>query len=92
MNESGASEEEAREYIRFLISATWKQMNKERVVDYPFSKTFVRIAMNLGRMAQCMYQHGDGHGHSNSQTKDRIRALLFEPISLSQNQNHKPGR
>ena len=26
MNETGASEEDAREYIRCLISATWKKM------------------------------------------------------------------
>lgn len=37
MNEIGASKEEARKYIRFLISETWKHMNDERVMDYPFS-------------------------------------------------------
>ncbi|CDP15198.1 unnamed protein product [Coffea canephora] len=83
MNESGASEEEAREHTRFLIGEAWKQMNKERVADSPFSQTFIGMAMNLGRMAQCMYQYGDGHGSSNSQTKDRIRALLLDPVGLS---------
>ncbi|KAL3515888.1 hypothetical protein ACH5RR_022790 [Cinchona calisaya] len=82
MTEHGASEEVAREYTRCLIGEIWKQMNKERAADSPFTKTFVKMAMNLGRMAQCMYQHGDGHGHSNSHTKNRIQSLLFEPIGL----------
>ncbi|KAL3538331.1 hypothetical protein ACH5RR_001697 [Cinchona calisaya] len=86
MNEAGVSEEEAREYIKYLIGETWKRMNKERLANSPFSQTFIEIAMNLGRMAQCMYQHGDGHGHSNFHTKERIRKLLFEPIGHSYTQ------
>jgi hypothetical protein len=29
MNENGATEEDARKYIRFLISTMWKKMNEE---------------------------------------------------------------
>ncbi|KAF8408702.1 hypothetical protein HHK36_004766 [Tetracentron sinense] len=50
MNETSASEEEAREHIRGLISDTWKKMNEDRVADSPFSQTFIGIAMNLARM------------------------------------------
>ncbi|KAI5658391.1 hypothetical protein M9H77_27184 [Catharanthus roseus] len=82
MKENGASEEEARKYIRSLISKTWKEMNKEVAKETPFSQTFIGIAMNLGRMAQCMYQNGDGHGHPDTITRERILALLFEPIQL----------
>ncbi|KAK7853612.1 myrcene synthase [Quercus suber] len=80
MNETGASEEEAREHIRFLISATWKKMNEDRAASSPFSETFIEIALNLARMAQCMYQHGDGHGAGNHETKDRVFSLLIQPI------------
>ncbi|KAF8409446.1 hypothetical protein HHK36_005522 [Tetracentron sinense] len=83
MNETSASEEEAREHIRGLISDTWKKMNEDRVADSPFSQTFIGIAMNLARMAQCMYQYGDGHGIQDRETKDRVLALLVEPIPLS---------
>lgn len=84
MKESGASEEEARQYIKFLIGEVWKEMNEEGgVKECPnFSRTFVETAMNLGRMAQCMYQNGDGHGHQDSITTQRILALLFRPIPL----------
>lgn len=81
MNETKASEEEARQHIRILISQTWKKLNEaHELAAHPFPKIFVTCAMNLARMAQCMYQHGDGHGSNNSTTKNHIMALLFESI------------
>ncbi|KAK4438098.1 (-)-alpha-terpineol synthase [Sesamum alatum] len=48
MNESGATKEEAREYIRFVIGETWKKMNEEAfAVNSPFPQDFVRIATDL---------------------------------------------
>ncbi|KAL5568181.1 hypothetical protein UlMin_024756 [Ulmus minor] len=81
MHQSGASEEEARKHMKFLIGETWKQMNQDRVTNSPFCKVFIEIATNLGRMAQCMYQHGDGHGVQDRETKDRVSSLLINPIS-----------
>ncbi|KAI3445260.1 hypothetical protein Pfo_001925 [Paulownia fortunei] len=80
MNETGAHREEARDYVRFLIHETWKNMNEEVVADSPFQQNFVESAVDLGRMAQYMYQHGDGHGIQYPQMKDRISSLLFDPI------------
>ncbi|KAG2709342.1 hypothetical protein I3843_05G213000 [Carya illinoinensis] len=82
MNDTGISEEDAQKYIRSLINATWKKFNKERTVTSPFSKMYIEIAMNLARMAQCMYQYGDGHGSAEYETKDRVLALLIHPIPL----------
>lgn len=72
MNETGASEADAREYIKYLISATWKKMNEDRVASSPFSQIYIEIALNLARTAQCIYQHGDGYGAGNRETKDRV--------------------
>ncbi|KAG6425110.1 hypothetical protein SASPL_115534 [Salvia splendens] len=80
MKESGASVEEAREHARFLIWKSWKRMNEERVTDSHFSKEFIKKAVDLGRMAQYMYQLGDGHGIQNPLIKDRISSLFFKPI------------
>ncbi|KAM7505543.1 hypothetical protein LguiB_004447 [Lonicera macranthoides] len=83
MRETGASEEKAREHIHYLISDTWKKMNGDRVVeDSPFNQIFVQTALNMARMGQCMYQHGDGHGNEYVDTKDRVISLIIEPISL----------
>ncbi|XVF61827.1 hypothetical protein PTKIN_Ptkin08bG0162100 [Pterospermum kingtungense] len=76
MHETGCSEEEARQHIRKLIDATWKKMNEDLAAPSPFNQ----IAMNLARMAQCMYQHGDGHGVEHQETKDRVLLLLASPI------------
>ena len=81
MNETGATKEDAREYIRCLISETWKKMNEEQALSSPFNQTFFETAMNLSRMAQCMYQHGEyGHGIGDRETKDCILSLLIKPI------------
>ena len=50
----------------------------------PFPETIIGIEMNLARMAQCMYQHGDGYGIEYGETEDRVLSLLVEPVpSLS---------
>ncbi|KAL7098970.1 hypothetical protein ACP275_09G052700 [Erythranthe tilingii] len=73
------------ESVRCLIKETWKEMNEDlRVIaDSPlFERDFVRSAVDLGRMAQYMYQHGDGHGIQFPQMKERIISLLFEPFCV----------
>ncbi|GER42088.1 limonene synthase [Striga asiatica] len=83
MNETGASVDKAQAYVRFLIHETWKEMNEERVLaSCAFQKEFVKAALELGRMAQYMYQYGDGHGMHFPQMEDRISSLLFEPMKL----------
>ncbi|KAG8482921.1 hypothetical protein CXB51_024326 [Gossypium anomalum] len=82
MNESGASEEEARDHIRKLIDAAWKKMNEDQMAKSPFSHTFIEVAMNLARISLLMYQNGDGHAIEDKETKDRVLSLFVNPISL----------
>ncbi|XP_065873531.1 terpene synthase 10-like isoform X1 [Euphorbia lathyris] len=83
MNESGASEDEARQYIQCLISETWKKMTKQGCIESPLlSKAFIGIAMDLARMAQCAYQHGDGYGIPDGETKDHVLSILVQPIPI----------
>ncbi|KAL8245272.1 hypothetical protein R6Q59_011530 [Mikania micrantha] len=80
MHESGATEDEARRYIKSLIMESWKKLNKERAsAKSEFLKEFIDYAMDMGRMAQFMYRKGDGHGHPNV-TKFHVLSLLFNPI------------
>lgn len=39
-----------------------KKMNKEILMDTHFSQDFIRTIMNGARIAQYIYQYGDGHG------------------------------
>ncbi|KAL8537689.1 hypothetical protein ACS0TY_012723 [Phlomoides rotata] len=51
MNESCGTREEARECVKGMTWETWKEMNAERVADSGFSQDFMRIAVDLGRIA-----------------------------------------
>ncbi|KAL4595818.1 hypothetical protein ACB092_12G119200 [Castanea dentata] len=83
MNETGASEKDAREYVKSLISIAWKKVNEERVASSPFCQTFIEITMNLARMGHFMYQYGDGFGVADQKTKDSVLSLLIQPIPHS---------
>uniref|UniRef100_A0A5B7B6Z2 Terpene synthase metal-binding domain-containing protein n=1 Tax=Davidia involucrata TaxID=16924 RepID=A0A5B7B6Z2_DAVIN len=82
MRDTGLSEEHARVYIRGLIDDTWKKMNEDGVANSPFAKPFVETVFNLARIAQCTYQHGDGHGAPDIRSKNRVSSLIIEPIKL----------
>jgi len=79
MNETGASEVEAHEYVKSMICTEWKKMNKE-AHNSSFSQSFIDIAINYGRMALFMYQHGDGHTVQDTGMQNRIMSLIFRPI------------
>ncbi|XP_019155649.1 PREDICTED: terpene synthase 10-like [Ipomoea nil] len=88
MGEAKVSANDARDFIDLEMNEIWKKMNKVRIEGgSPFSGTFIEAAMNIARMAQCMYQHGDGHGinSKNFETQTHIQTLLFEPIPLINN-------
>ena len=83
MHETRVSEEVARNYIQYLCGLTWKKMNKDRVAKPPLSnETLIGIAINFARMGQCCYQHGDGLGNTNRETKDRVLSLLIQSFPL----------
>lgn len=81
MNETGASEVEAREYIKSMIFTLWKKMNKETHTS-SFSEGFKDSIINLTRMSLCMYQHGDGHTIQDSQIQNHVMLLIFKNIPI----------
>ncbi|XXG83142.1 hypothetical protein AAC387_Pa10g0967 [Persea americana] len=84
MYEAGVSESVARDHIKYLIAEAWKKMNECLVHDTPFLQPLINAGINLARMAHCMYEHGDGHGHgfSNELDKKRVSLLLAEPFKF----------
>lgn len=82
MHESGVSEDAAREHIRRLIRGNWRAINGDRSFTSCFEKNLKMIAINIPRMAHCMYQYGDGYGKPDGVIEDRIRSLLIEPILM----------
>ncbi|CAH9107726.1 unnamed protein product [Cuscuta europaea] len=82
MNSAGVSMNDAQENINLQIDEAWKKMNKIGFEDKPFSKRSIEVAMNVARVAQFMYQYGDGHGIKTCETQTRMQSILFEPIPL----------
>ncbi|URD96744.1 Myrcene synthase, chloroplastic [Musa troglodytarum] len=72
MHESGVSEDAAREHIRRLIRGNWKAINGDRSFTSGFEENLKMMAINIPRMAQCVYQYGDGYGKPIGIIEDRI--------------------
>ena len=81
MKDRNASEEEARDHVRFLIGEAWKEMNTEVAAGCPFPNDLVAAAANLGRAAQFIYLDGDGHGAQHSGIHQQMSGLLFQPYT-----------
>ncbi|RDX62600.1 Isoprene synthase, chloroplastic, partial [Mucuna pruriens] len=82
LHETGLSKENAYEYYKTLIEKEWQILNKYLVMDSIFPKSFVKVAINLARISQYIYQYGDGYGRQNNISKSRIKSLLVDPIQL----------
>ncbi|XP_064959244.1 monoterpene synthase 8, chloroplastic-like [Musa acuminata AAA Group] len=82
MHETGVSENIARGHIRGLIKGNWRAINGDRSFTSPFEENLKMMAINIPRMAQCIYQYGDGYGKPDGVIEDRIRSLLIEPILM----------
>ncbi|XP_051125721.1 trans-alpha-bergamotene synthase-like isoform X2 [Andrographis paniculata] len=94
MRETGCSEEEARRHIKQLIEVALKKMNKEIVMEKGVRNNennnyltevdhrFCKSAMNLARIALCVYQFGDGDGMGapHGETKRNLISLVVDPI------------
>ncbi|GMN58876.1 hypothetical protein TIFTF001_027973 [Ficus carica] len=77
MQETGATEDEARQHIKSFIDQTWKQMNTDRTENSPFSRTSIDIVVNLARITMWMYENRDGFGVQNHGITKDIASLLF---------------
>lgn len=80
MNENGVSEVDAQRHVNNLICKTWKKLNKEVSISSDNSRSFILVAVNLARMALCMYKHGDGHSIQDDGIKSLMISLFFQPI------------
>ena len=82
MHENGVTEAIACEQISEMVTSTWKKLNGDRIANSSFVKSFKKVALNIPRMSQCIYQNGDGYGEPGGKTKDQIFFLLIDSIPL----------
>ncbi|KAL4183732.1 hypothetical protein AMTRI_Chr11g99770 [Amborella trichopoda] len=82
MQESGASDEQARDQIKELLTLSWKNLYKKCFKLSHLPKTFINAATNITRCYQFMNQHGDGFGAANSRHIEAVKSLLINPIPI----------
>ncbi|OAY75917.1 Terpene synthase 10 [Ananas comosus] len=82
MHHEGVTEAAARERIKELIYDCWKKLNGACLADSTFNEYFTALVVKGSRTAHCFYQHGDGYGSPEGETKDRVISLLIEPVQL----------
>ncbi|KAJ8461498.1 hypothetical protein OPV22_034424 [Ensete ventricosum] len=82
MHERNVSEDVAREKVRELIRVNWRGLNGDRSSSSPLEEYFKSVALNIPRMAQFVYQHGDGYGMPDGEIKTQVELLFIQPIQL----------
>ncbi|XP_039173290.1 monoterpene synthase-like [Eucalyptus grandis] len=84
MNETGASEEAAREHIMHMVREAWKWMNRAVFEDYriPRLGPFLGACVNTARICHTFYGCGDGFGQPSNDTKDYLASAIYEPVPL----------
>jgi hypothetical protein len=81
MRDKSVTESVARQEIKELILKYWTMLNGEVVGHSAFEKYINNVALNVSRMAQRIFQLGDGYGKPDSDTKDLVTSILLEPIN-----------
>ena len=82
MKEVNVSEEISRKHIKGMIDKTWKTINGHCIAPSPLLQPIVNIIINIARVAQWVYQYGDGLGIPDRETKAQILSLLIEPLEI----------
>ncbi|CAK7338313.1 unnamed protein product [Dovyalis caffra] len=80
MYETGASEEEARQQIRYLLNEAWKKMNRDLFSNPLFSQTFIRVVLGMAQLTSCIYPDGEEYDDVLLKSTDMAKSLFFEPI------------
>ncbi|XP_078160847.1 monoterpene synthase 8, chloroplastic-like [Carex rostrata] len=81
MRDKSVTESVARQEIMEMILKYWTSLNGEVYGNSAFEKYFKNVALNIPRMAQRVYQYGDGYGKPCTDMKNLVISILFEPIN-----------
>ncbi|XP_058100953.1 (-)-germacrene D synthase-like [Magnolia sinica] len=82
MKEHGVSEEEACTKLREMIAMGWKDINKACLRPTVIPLPLLLRGTNLPRVIEDLYIHGDGYTHSKHETKEKVIALLVDPVPI----------
>lgn len=78
--ESGASEEEACEYISRKVEDAWKVINRESLRPTAVPFPLIMPAINLARMCEVLYSVNDGFTHAEGDMKSYMKSFFVHPM------------
>lgn len=73
--------EEAIEKLNRIIASSWKDINEECMKPMPVSRDFLLPIVNIARLVEVTYIHGDGYTFPE-QFKDAITNLFINKIHI----------
>ncbi|XP_058100966.1 (-)-germacrene D synthase-like [Magnolia sinica] len=82
MKEHGVSEEEAYTKLREMIAMGWKDINKACLGPTLIPLPLLVRGTNLPRVIEGLHIHGDGYTHSKHEMKEKVIAVLVDPIPI----------
>ncbi|KAI3456387.1 hypothetical protein Pfo_013050 [Paulownia fortunei] len=82
MREANVTEEEGRDHIRNIITDSWKKINGLFITSPHPQQPMIRYIVNTARVANFIYQNGDGFGVQDRETRDQVLSCLIEPLPL----------
>ncbi|KAL9251662.1 Quinolinate synthase, chloroplastic-like protein [Drosera capensis] len=81
IHETGASMEDARKHMEWVIEENWKKFNEVAYSDSPpFSKAFLELMANFPRCCTPMYSRGDGLGNLDDKVISYLMEMLLQPV------------
>nr|AHI50307.1 ocimene synthase [Erythranthe cardinalis] len=83
MKDANVTEEEARDHTRNIITSSWKKINGIFINTTPHSQQqMIKYIVNTARVANFIYQNGDGFGVQDGETRQQVLSCLIEPLPL----------
>ncbi|KAK9062689.1 hypothetical protein SSX86_019878 [Deinandra increscens subsp. villosa] len=73
-------EEEGRKEILELIYGLWEDLNVELVTPNAILLPIIKVALNMSRASQVIYQHYDDSYLSS--VENHVQSLFFEPVDI----------
>ncbi|KAL5802601.1 hypothetical protein ACOSQ4_030906 [Xanthoceras sorbifolium] len=82
MKQHGATEEEACNELRKLVTNAWKDMNEECLLPTAVPMPLLMRVLNLARVIDVMYKDHDCYRHASAIMKDHVSSLLINPVTF----------
>ncbi|XP_008232170.1 PREDICTED: (-)-germacrene D synthase-like [Prunus mume] len=82
MKEYGATEEEANIELSKQVNNAWKDINETCIQNTTIPMPLLLRILNLARVVEVLYKHGDGFTDAGIFLKDSVVSLFVEPVPL----------